>query len=156
MFCRSCGNELSANVVFCNGCGVKVGSNQGSQNGAGSRQMVTADVNATLRKISDYEKTSGILWMVLGGLQVISVFGIIAGVWNLYAGYTHIKISPRILASDSTIPSEFESLTPLIIFGLINLFLGGGIGIIFVIFDYIIRGKVLENRDLFTETLAGT
>ena len=35
------------------------------------------------------------------------------------------------------------------IIGLINLLLGGLIGVLFVTFDFIIRDKVLSNRRLF-------
>jgi hypothetical protein len=93
--------------------------------------------------------------MVLGCIQVVTVIGIFAGVWNLFAGYSKIKAVPQIRARDSSVPNMFEGITQLIIIGLINVIAGGVIGIIFVVFDYIIRDKVLTNKHLFsTEKIA--
>ena len=96
-FCRSCGASLLNATNFCSKCGIGVihAANPTSElNGLqqGSNQSL-------LKKLSQYEKISGILWIVLGAIQVATVIGVIAGVWNIYAGYTKIKISPKILAS---------------------------------------------------------
>jgi hypothetical protein len=40
----------------------------------------------------------------------------------------------------------------LILIGIVNLILGGIIGVVFVILDFMIRDKVLTNRNLFTQS----
>ena len=39
-----------------------------------------------IRRLADYQRVSGVLWIVLGIVQILSVYGIIAGVWNIPAG----------------------------------------------------------------------
>lgn len=150
MYCVSCGNILNDGDKFCNSCGANVVRND---------EVVSISINSIshdddlIRKLSDYEKVSGILWMILGVIQVVTVIGVIAGIWNLFAGYSRIKISPRILRKDIKIPDEFEGMADLIIIGVINMVLGGFVGLVFVAFDYIIRDKILTNKHLFTETI---
>jgi hypothetical protein len=123
--------------------------------------MDTAQPN-TLRRLHDYEKLSGILWIAWGILQILSicvlfVFGIpvaLAGAWNIYAGITRLRVAPQILAADARIPSQFESMTDLIVIGLINLVLGAFVGLIFVLLDFYVRDQILTNRHMFTNTVA--
>lgn len=110
-----------------------------------------------VRRVSEYTRWSGIGWMILGALQVISVFGIIAGAWNLYAGWTRVKTAPLIARRDQAVPQIFEGLAGYVVIGLINLFLGGVVGVALVVFDLFVRDQVLKNRGLFTGdgTVAG-
>lgn len=109
----------------------------------------SSNPDATIQRIASYERFSGIAWIVIGAFQCIAVVSIIAGIWNIFAGISAIKSVPLILSRDSRVPAMYEGVGQLIIIGLINLFLGGGIGILFVIFDFIIRNMVLKNRHLF-------
>lgn len=111
--------------------------------------MADTAPEATVRRIADYERVSGILWIVIGIFQCLTLVGIIAGVWNIFAGISRIRAVPIILQRDSRIPAAFEGIGQLIVIGLINLFLGGVIGVLFVIFDFVIRDMVLRNRHLF-------
>lgn len=111
-------------------------------------QLETSD-QTTIRNIADYEHLSGILWIILGTLQTLTIVGAIAGLWNIFAGISHCKIAPHIMRREQSIPSVFEDISQLIIIGIINLFLGGFIGLLFVAFDFYIRDVVLRNRHLF-------
>jgi hypothetical protein len=111
--------------------------------------MQTEEQNL-VRRLADYQRTSGILWIVLGAVQVCLVVTALAGAWNIYAGITRMKASKRILERDPAIPGEFESIAQLVIIGVINLVLGGFIGVLFVGFDFYIRDKVLTNAHIFT------
>jgi hypothetical protein len=105
-----------------------------------------------IRRIADYERISGILWIGIAILQLISIYGALAGIWNIIAGIVRIKTAKRIRIRESLIPSEFEGVANLVTIGIINLALGGVIGIVFVGFDFFIRDKVLSNRHLFNTT----
>lgn len=109
----------------------------------------TASPESAVRRIADYERVSGILWIVIGAIQCITIVGIIAGIWNIFAGISRIRIVPVILQRDPRIPAAFEGIGQLIIIGVINLLLGGIVGVLFVIFDFVIRDMVLRNRHLF-------
>ena len=84
-------------------------------------------------------------------LQILSIILIIAGIWNLIAIISKWKLPKRILERDVFLPSEYESITGLIIILVVNLLLGGVLGVVLVGFDFYIRGLVLDNRNLFTE-----
>ena len=87
--------------------------------------------------------------MILGGVQICTGFLAIAGAWNIYAGVTRYKSAKRIRSRDPAIPKEFESVTQLVVIGVINLLVGGIVGLVFLGFDFFIRDKVLTNAHLF-------
>lgn len=118
------------------------------------QQVLQPEVNAdeVARKVADYQKTSGILWIAIGVLQIISVFAVIAGVWNIVAGINGYKLSKKIKAHEAWVVPSFEnSLNGIIIIAVVNLFLGGVIGIAFAAFDYYIRDYVMKNRSAFEQ-----
>ena len=103
----------------------------------------------TVRRIADYERISGIFWIVLGVLQILTIFGAIAGIWNLFAGGSRIRMAGLILRRHPGVPAAFAGVAQLIVIAVLNLLLGGIIGIVFVVFDFVIRDKVLSNQHLF-------
>ena len=103
-----------------------------------------------IRRLSEYSRWSGILWIVLGAVQIVSVFGIVAGAWNVFAGITRIRMAGPILRRDASVPSAFQGVAGLIIIGVINLLLGGVIGLVLVGVDFFVRDQVLKNAPLFT------
>lgn len=106
-----------------------------------------------IRRISDYERVSGILWIVLGIIQTLTIILAIAGIWNVIAGITRVSAAGRIQKRDRRIPSEFEGIAMLIIIGIVNFLLGGLIGLLFVGFDFYIRDLILTNRRVFTASI---
>jgi len=111
--------------------------------------------DSTIRRIHDYERISGIFWIILGILQVLSILvlwipGPFIGIWNIIAGISGLRMATRIAARDSRVPAAFEGIAGLIMMAVFNLLIGGVIGIIFVALDFFIRDKVLSNRHLFT------
>jgi hypothetical protein len=121
-----------------------------------SQRSPTDQGQLTVRRLYDYEHRSGIAWIVLGGIQVLSVIGILAGAWNIYAGLRRLKIADRIKAQDKNIPAAFESLAGYIVIGLINLLFGAVIGIVLVGVDLWVRQQVLDNARLFSTPKAHT
>lgn len=122
---------------------------------AGPRNAILKDTptdDLLIRRIADYQRVSGILWICIGAIQLLTVVGIIAGAWNIYAGITRINSCKFILARGPHVPRAFESVTQLIVIGLINLLIGGVIGILFVAFDFYIRDLVLKNASLFRQS----
>lgn len=103
-----------------------------------------------LRRTSEYSRWSGVGWMVLGALQVISLFGIIAGVWNLFAGWTRIRTARDIAMRSPSIPARFRPVGGYVVIAIVNLFLGGFIGLALVGFDLFVRDQILKNEAAFT------
>ena len=107
------------------------------------------DIEQFVRGVADYVKISAIFWLVLAIIQICTLVGIIAGLWNLFAAFSRFSCEKQVRARSPGVVAVFEPLTGLVIIGIINLLFGGVIGIIFVIFDYIIREKVLINAHVF-------
>ncbi|MDR3481015.1 MAG: hypothetical protein P4L91_09905 [Burkholderiaceae bacterium] len=148
VYCRGCGKQIHETAPTCPECGAPQHIVQHYSQTSGNAQSYDADANL-VRQIADYERISGWLWIVLGVIQVISIVGVLAGVWNIYAGWTRLRIAPAILARKAGVPQAFESVTGLVIIGILNFVLGGVVGLICVGFDVFIRDKVLSNRRLF-------
>lgn len=108
-----------------------------------------ASADTTVRRISDYERWTGWLWLALGIIQILTLVGIIAGAWNIWVGRNRVKMAPQIAARDPRVPGWFEPLGGYIVLGLVNLVLGGVIGVVLVGVDLFVRDQVLKNRHLF-------
>jgi hypothetical protein len=119
-------------------------------------QAGESDDATLIRRLALYERLSGWAWLTLGILQVLTVIGILAGAWNIYASITRIKIAPRIERREASIPGAFESLTGYVIIGVINLVLGGVIGLAFLVLDLFIRDQIIKHRNLFTTGATST
>jgi hypothetical protein len=103
-----------------------------------------------VRRLTEYTRWSGIAWIVLGVLQIFGVVTIIAGVWNIYAGYTRVRASGPISQRDPGVPAAFQPLAGYVIIGLLNLILGGIVGVVLVVIDLVVRDQILKNAHLFT------
>ena len=105
------------------------------------------------KTLSEREKISAIIWVVIGAMQVLSGLCIIAGIWNLYCAYTRFKQSKAVLNPWPGMVEQYDkSLTGIIISIVINLILGGIIGVAGALYDmFMIRGYVLENKAVFEE-----
>jgi hypothetical protein len=102
-----------------------------------------------IRRLAEFEKISAILWLVLSIIQIISVIAIIAGVWNLFASFSRFGMVKKIRNADPQVPSDYEGIGQLVVIGLINLFLGAVIGVVFVVLDFYVRDQILKNRHVF-------
>ena len=106
-----------------------------------------------VKTLSEREQLSAILWLIIGILQVITIAGVVCGVWNIYCAYCRFKQSKAVLTPYPGLVQSYDKwMTNLIISIVINVILGGVIGVAAAIFDLIgIRGYVLENKQIFEE-----
>jgi hypothetical protein len=116
-----------------------------------------------IKRIAGYMRVSGILWLVLGIIQVVVGVGfafaagltltlVIVGVWNIVAATSRLNSVALIKARDSSVPASWEGIAGLVIVGVANLLIGGLVGVALVIFDFVVRDHILKNRALFTTT----
>lgn len=105
------------------------------------------------KTLSEREKVSAIVWLVIGVLQCLTLACIIAGAWNIYASIRRLKHSQAVLRPWRGIVRSYDNWLPGIIKGfVINLLLGGGFGILGCLYDlFLVRGYVLSNKDVFAE-----
>ena len=106
-----------------------------------------------VKTLSEREQLSAILWLIIGILQVITIAGVVCGVWNIYCAYCRFKQSKAVLTPYPGLVQSYDKwMTNIIISIVINVILGGVIGVAAAIFDLIgIRGYVLENKQIFEE-----
>jgi len=113
-----------------------------------------ADEQNQIRRIADYERLSCIFWIALGAIQICLGWTAIAGIWNIIASISRWKLPDRIRQRDPTIPEAYQGIASLVVIGIVNLVVGGFIGIVFVAFDFYIRDKVLTHAHLFSAAAA--
>lgn len=110
---------------------------------------LTDEEQNTIRRIADYEKISGILWIILGVIQICLIITIIAGIWNIFAGISRLNLSKSVRLRGPGVVAAFEPVGQLIIIAVINLIFGGVLGVLFIAFDFYVRDFALSNRKLF-------
>ncbi len=114
----------------------------------------------TIDSIKNMEMVSAIVWGLIAGMQILvaigmqnceSIFLFVTGVWNVFAALSRFKMVKMIEKRLGSVVKSYESVSQLVVIGIVNLLIGGFIGALWVIFDFIIRDKVLKNRHLFDQ-----
>lgn len=149
-YCTHCGKELLDEAVICVGCGCAVG-------GQNTQTFNNQSVNGTelLNTLSQRLNTNGIIWLVIGILQIlggifINWFLLIVGVLNIVSSIQDMQYSKTLLENPNGIVAKFEPITGPIITLIYNLVIGGVIGVIGSIYYFVaIRNYVMENKDFF-------
>lgn len=148
-YCGNCGKEISGPGNFCEYCGAKAGAPQSAQAIAVSSPSTADNEENLVRRLADFVRMSGWFWIILGVIQICTLLASIAGIWNIIAGIVELGTSKKVRRRDPSVPKLFEGIAGLIIMGVVNIFLGGIIGVGIIIFDVYVRDKILTNRHLF-------
>ncbi len=145
-YCEHCGKELNDEAVICTTCGCAVKAiNSGS--------TLNSD-DELVQKLSSRINTNGVIWMVIGILQIIfgiiNVFALAIGIYNIVSAVKDMKYSKLIITDRNNIVSKFEPLGLAIFLLIYNLTLGGFFGVVGSIYYLIcVRGFVMENQIQF-------
>ena len=103
-----------------------------------------------IRRLARYERISGIVWLVIAVLQILFIVTALAGLWNIYACVSRLRMARYIESRDPGVPAAYEqNLTWIIIMAVVNLTLGGAFAVVWIGFDWYVRSRVLANRHLF-------
>lgn len=149
-YCTHCGKELLDEAVICVGCGCAVADQQ-----AQSAYSATIDSNVLLNALSQRLNTNGIIWLVIGILQIlggifINWFLLIVGVLNIISSVQDMQYSKTLLEKPNGIVAKFEPITGPVITLIYNLIIGGVIGVVGSIYYFVaIRNYVMENKQFF-------
>ena len=149
-FCEKCGKELLDEAVICVGCGCAVGE-QNTQ----TVNNMSFDGATLLNTLSQRLNTNGIIWLVIGILQIlggifINWFLLIVGVLNIISSVQDMQYSKTLLENPNGIVARFDPITAPIITLVYNLVIGGVIGVVGSIYYFVaIRNYVMENKQFF-------
>ena len=113
--------------------------------------------NQLLNQFSSRLKTNGVIWLVIGIVQIMASmywdwWVLIVGVLNIIGGIKDINRSNHILNNPQGIVEEHASITGPVITLIYNLLIGGLIGVIGSIYYFVaIRGMVKDNEIQFLQ-----
>lgn len=146
-YCTHCGKELMDEAVICVGCGCAVPGARGK-----STYNPAIDNDTLLNILSQRVNTNGIIWLVIGILQIlgglfINWFLLIVGVLNIISSVQDMNYSKTVLENPTGIVAKFEPITGPVITLIYNLLIGGVIGVVGSIYYFVaIRNYVMENK----------
>lgn len=111
------------------------------------------NLSQVTKTLSEREKISAIIWLVVGIIQCITCAGIICGAWNIYCSVCRFKNSTAVLTPWKGIVESYDKWINMIIVGLvINLILGGIFGVAGSIYDLLaVRDYALKNKQVFEQ-----
>ena len=147
-YCTHCGKELVDDAVICIGCGCAVA-------GATPPKAKAPTPTDLLNTLSERVKTNGIIWLVIGILQIIlgifvNWYLLIVGALNIITSVQDMNFSKKVLDNPEGIVEKFTPLTGPIITLIYNLIFGGLIGVVGSIYYFVgIRSFVMENKTAF-------
>lgn len=149
-FCTHCGNEVNENAVICVKCGCAIPDTKAYGHNFTQR-------NSVVDVISQRIKTNGIIWIVIGAIQIILGLSVnwlllIVGILNLISSIQDLNYSQSFPKNPVGIVAKVKPLTSAIITLIYNLLIGGVIGAAGSIYYLVaVRGYVLENERTFCE-----
>lgn len=154
-----CGNQFNVEepteesnlIVVCPSCGAKLRikpSVISRKQFKKATALSAADQVAS--RVRKCELVSDILWLVIGIVQLVLVWTAAAGVWNIFFAIMRLRSVKNIHAGNPAIvPWYNDRRNWLIAFAIVNLVLGGVVGVFLVAFDWWVRDYVLKNRAAF-------
>lgn len=148
-YCTHCGKQLLDEAVLCPGCGC-------AANNIENANIFNSQIcSQLLNQLSSKLKTNGIIWLIIGIIQVfiglfINWFALIVGILNIVSSVKDINYSSTILNEPKDIIKNFEPVTGPIITLVYNLIFGGVIGVVGSIYYFVaVRSLVTEHKHEF-------
>lgn len=149
-YCTYCGEKLFDEAVVCPNCGCLV-----DRQNVRTTNSMSPDSGVLLNTLSQRLNINGIIWLVIGILQILGgvfinwVF-LIVGVLNIISSVQDMQYSKTLLENPSGIVAKFEPLTGPVITLIYNLVVGGVVGVAGSIYYFLaIRNYVMENKQFF-------
>ncbi len=150
-YCPQCGTALADEMNFCSACGSPVGPRP-----APAAYAPAINPTPLLNTLSQRLNTNGIIWLVIGALQILGGLFIdwvllIVGVLNILSAIDDMNYSKTLLTNPTGLMKRFEPLTGPIITLVYNLVFGGVIGVAGSIYYLVaIRNFVMEHKVAFS------
>jgi hypothetical protein len=149
-YCTYCGEKLFDEAVVCPNCGCPV-----DRQNVRTTNSMSPDSGVLLNTLSQRLNINGIIWLVIGILQILGGVFInwvllIVGVLNIISSVQDMQYSKTLLENPSGIVAKFEPLTGPVITLIYNLVVGGVVGVAGSIYYFLaIRNYVMDNKQFF-------
>lgn len=105
---------------------------------------------AVAAKVRRGEVISNIAWIVIGIVQCVTLYAAAAGVWNIINAIVSLRNVKNIQPGNAAVVPYFDGRKVwLIVLAVVNLVLGGVVGVLLVLFEWYLRDYVLRNRSAF-------
>jgi hypothetical protein len=117
-------------------------------------RLLDEDLNEIAGRISYFEIASMVLWTLFGLSMIFLTPGLSAtlvGCYNIVMVVLQIPLISKIQHRKASVVGVYESITRLIIAGVVNIALGWYLGVLLIGFDFYVRHLVLKNRRVFSE-----
>lgn len=156
MFCSKCGKPLADGVGFCSYCGAPVADPAGAAPAA----SIPSDPGGVAARVQRKAKTAGVLWLIIGIVQVCLIFAGVfptaaVGAWNIYNAVVRLRNVKNITPGNSSVVKYYDDQkTGLIILAVVNLILGGIVGAFLAAYELHTRQYVLDNAGAFDPAAA--
>jgi hypothetical protein len=166
-FCSNCGTKVDEGVKFCSNCGASIGVGQTATpppNYSYQQGYGTALPNQLrIQQLSSKVHTSGVIWIIVGCLQLVLGVAIfwywdntywfvpLVGILNIVAASRDFAYSKTVLINPHGIVKKYKPLVGLIVMLIYNLIFGGFIGVAAIIYDFTVRSFVLNNSVQFEQ-----
>lgn len=148
--CTYCGEKLFDEAVVCPNCGCPV-----DRQNVRTTNSMSPDGGVLLNTLSQRLNINGIIWFVIGVLQILGGVFInwvllVVGILNIISAVQDMQYSKTLFEKPSGIVTKFEPLTGPVITLLYNLFGGGVVGVAGSIYYFLaIRNYVMKNKLFF-------
>lgn len=116
-----------------------------------------------IQKVKSYEKISNILWLIIGALQIFVglqagfYLTAILGAYNIVIAVVGFNNLKNICIGNENVVEWYDKrLTWIIIFAIINLIIGGIIGVLIALFNLYTRDYALKHKYAFVGTAENT
>lgn len=153
--CPSCRRRYSADVqndagvhtVHCPYCSVPYNVTVASNSRSASP---VSSSDAVARKVRRCEVASSVVWIVVGIVQCVMLYTAAAGIWNVVNAIVRLRNVKNVVSHNPQVVPYFEQRKVwLIVLAVVNIILGGVVGIVLVLIDWFVRDYVLRNRSAF-------
>lgn len=136
-FCKTCGFGMDESAGVCTNCQTVM-----------DQDNTLSDEK--LKELSNRIKINGIIWLIIGILQITSFIGAIVGILNIISAIRDLKTSKTIFTYRVGLVKAYTPVTSAVITLIYNLIFGCGFGVIGSLYYFFgIRGYVMDNKDYF-------
>ena len=112
--------------------------------------MINESDRRIVEKLVSKMRTESIIWIVIAIFQILSLVGIVCGIYNLVVSIMNLNTAKRIREYPVGVVRSFEPMAGNLIIMCLNIFLGAFIGIVGSLYHIFgVRGYVMDNRDAF-------